>query len=427
MNPRELVSHIRSGLTALVLFEPLRFRRRTLFSPCCDFNKFLQALRSSETIQDIRCGSHQKLGITGDEWILLVKTLGRIRDIQHLEFFCAPGARDFHPFQAIAEAVNSAQSLRKLVVDHQCEVFPRDPLALIALANALREHTALETFAWFDFEPLQETVQSATLDPVLWTLSACPHLKEITIITKSASANALKSLLELHSAIDLRLVLNTTENWLAVVDAIRMGRCLLKTLHLGMLHSSLRSKATEAVQALAGAIQMDRNLEHLSLQIEDGFTDVAGVALAKALAINKTLLKITLDDNPVFSDRTLPKPAALGVAAYEALSAMLRVNTSLVLKLPPFETDGANEKLRESRDQLHIEQRWNYAGRGRLLVSTQTTREQWADTLHELNFYNVDDSCAFQVSCLYSLLRLHPAVFVLRVGDYFDSDEWNSR
>jgi hypothetical protein len=48
MNPRELVDHIRSGPTKLVLGKPLRFRRRTRSNPC-DFNEFLQALRSSET------------------------------------------------------------------------------------------------------------------------------------------------------------------------------------------------------------------------------------------------------------------------------------------------------------------------------------------------------------------------------------------
>jgi hypothetical protein len=142
---------------------------------------------------------------------------------------------------------------------------------VIALANALREHTGLRDFMCVDFEPLQETVQSATLDPLLWALAACSHLREITIITKSASAGALKSLLQLHSAIDLRLVLNTTESWLAVVDEVRLSRCLIRIFHLGMLHRS-SSKATEAVHALADAIQMDRNLEHLSLQMEDGFT-----------------------------------------------------------------------------------------------------------------------------------------------------------
>jgi hypothetical protein len=43
--------------------------------------------------------------------------------------------------------------------------------------------------------------------------------------------------------------------------------------------------------------------------------------------------------------------ATLGAQAYEAFSAMLRVNTSLVLKHPTFETAGADEKLRESHKQ----------------------------------------------------------------------------
>jgi hypothetical protein len=407
MNPRELVDHIRRGPAALELFEPLRFRRRTLFNPC-DFNTFLQALQFSETIRCVKSGTQLHIGLTGDEWVLLVKTLGRIRDIQHLEFFCAPGSRDFHPLHAVAEAVNNARSLRKLVVEQHSEVFPSDPSGLIALANALRDHTGLRDFMWVDFGPLEETVQSATLDPLLWALAACSHLREITIITKSASADALKSLLQLNSAIDLRLVINTTVSWLAVVDEFRLGRCLIKILHIGMLHSS-SSKATAGVQALADAIQMDRNLEHLSLQMEDGFTDEAGVALAEALTVNKSLRKITLDDNPVFSGRTLPSVAALGPPAYEALSAMLRVNTSLVLKLPPFKTDSANERLRESRDQMRIEQRLNTAGRGRLLASRQTTREQWADALHDLNIDD-DDSPAFRVSCLYSVLRSNPTV-----------------
>jgi hypothetical protein len=129
------------------------------------------------------------LRITGDEWVLLVKTLGRIKDIQHLELSCAPGgSRDFHPFRAVAEAVNNAQSLRKLVVEQQCEVFPKDPSGMIALANALREHTGLRDFMWVDFEPRQEMVQSTALDPVLWAVATCPHLREITIITRNASA-----------------------------------------------------------------------------------------------------------------------------------------------------------------------------------------------------------------------------------------------
>ena len=56
MNPRELVDHIRSGPADSVLKEPLRFHRRTRSNPC-DFNEFLQALQSSETIRTMDCMS----------------------------------------------------------------------------------------------------------------------------------------------------------------------------------------------------------------------------------------------------------------------------------------------------------------------------------------------------------------------------------
>jgi hypothetical protein len=189
MNSRELVDHIRSGAAKLVLDKPLRFFRRTRLprffrrtrSNSCAFNEFLQALQSSETIRDIHCKSQHQLGISEDEWVLLVKTLGSIRDIQNLRLYCAPGSRNFHPFQAVADAVNSAHSLRKLVVD----VFPREPSGLIALANALREHTSLREFTWFDLGSRREAApRDLSLDPVLRALLACPHLRQVFIKTE---------------------------------------------------------------------------------------------------------------------------------------------------------------------------------------------------------------------------------------------------
>jgi hypothetical protein len=88
MNARELVDHIRSGPAKLVLDEPLLYRRRARSNPC-DSNEFLQALQSSETIQSVNCESQLRLGILEDEWVLLAKTLGRIKDIQRLQFYCA--------------------------------------------------------------------------------------------------------------------------------------------------------------------------------------------------------------------------------------------------------------------------------------------------------------------------------------------------
>ena len=78
-----------------------------------------------------------------------------------------------------------------------------------------------------------------------------------------------------------------------VANEIRRGRCNVQTLTLIMLQGA-RSEATEAAKAVASAIQLDRNLEQIYLQMENGFTDEAGVALAEALTVNKTLRMIRL-------------------------------------------------------------------------------------------------------------------------------------
>jgi hypothetical protein len=403
MNPRELVDHIRSGPAKLVLDEPLRFRRRTRSNPC-DFNEFLQALRSSDTIRTVDCGSQLNLGISEHEWVLLLKTLGSIRDIQNLEFNCRPGSRDFHPFQAVVDAVNNAHTLSVLFIGLKGATFPRFPSGLTALANAFRKHTGLQNFTLLDQRSLPEGTQSTVFDPVLQALSACAHLQNVFLMTQFASADAIRNLLQLPTDIKLTLAL-TLDQWVVVADEIRLGRCLIKQLHLLLGHSS-SSKATEAVKLVASAIQEDRHLEYLRLGMEDGFTDEAGVALAEALTINTTLHVLGLDDDFFPSDPVHTK-ADLGAQAYEAFGAMLRVNTSIDLHLPAFDaTFGAIKPFH----QMHIEKRLNEVGRGRLLASIQTPREEWIIALQELNAPGDD---LFEVGCRYSLLRLNPSVCLL--------------
>jgi hypothetical protein len=109
------------------------------------------------------------------------------------------------------------------------------------------------------------------------------------------------------------------------------------------------------------------------------------------LTVNKSLRELHLGDVLLGRDHVDTK-ASLDAKAYEAISAMLRVNTSLVLK-------------------MRIEQRLNQVGRGNLLLSScQTTREECVWALHDLNTFNVNESPAYQVSCLYSLLRSDPSV-----------------
>jgi hypothetical protein len=348
MNPRELVSYIRSGPTELVLHEPLRFRRRTLFN-WCDFSDFLHALQSSKTIRTVWCRSQHKLGITEDEWVLLIKTLGSIKGIENLILHCVSGSHDFHPFQAVADAVNNAHSLYSLMVVVDWRTFPRDPSGLIALGNALRAHTPLQKFTWVDICSRTEATQITALDPVLRALSTCPHLWLVSIMTSYASADAKKNLLQLQSATLLSLVLDA-EECLAVTDEIRRGRCNVKKLTFVM---RTESDATETVKAVASAIQMDRNMESLHLQMWHGFTDEAGVALAETLTVNTTLRNITLAVRPASTGNPLPNADAYGAPVYEAFASMLCRNTSLNLVLPPFCSTGGDQ----SHAQMLIEQR----------------------------------------------------------------------
>jgi hypothetical protein len=64
--------------------------------------------------------------------------------------------------------------------------------------------------------------------------------------------------------------------------------------------------------------------------------------------------------------------------------------------------------------QMLIEQRLNEVGRGRLLASSQTPREECVDALQELNAPH--DTNFFKVSCLYGLLRLNPSICLLELN-----------
>jgi hypothetical protein len=409
MNPRELVNHIRSGPATVVLDKPLRFRRRTCFNGrCnpCELDKFLHALESSETIQDVFCSSHLNLEVSEDEWVLLVQTLGRIRHIQNLSLLCWAGSRDFRPLQAFAEALDSAHLLCKATVYLiEGQTFPGYSSGLTtALANALREHKHVQEFRWID---CSQTVEGTSLDPVLRKLPACQHLRKVDIMTKYASAGAMKSLLQLPKDIDLSLLQTNKDHWLAVADGIRQGQCNIKTLHLSLRNT--RPQATEAVKAIASAIRLDRNLEFLGLHMKNDITDEAGMALAEALTVNTTLREVSLS----IAANYLHMKTEFGAPIYDAFSAMLRVNTSLRFEVPPFNDVVGDEKLVDSRNQMRIEQSLNAVGRGRLLPSSQTPRGDWVDALNELNSSNVDESPELNVSCLYSLLRLNPSICLL--------------
>jgi hypothetical protein len=244
---------------------------------------------------------HTDLEITEDEWAILVKTIGRINGIEDLRLHCTPGSQNFYPLQAVADSVNNARFLHKLGIGlnlGNLESYPRDPSGQEALVNALGEHATLQTFEWIDS---CSRAEAALIDPVQQALPTRPNLRKGPIVSRGASADTMNNLLvQLQSATDLCLVLEQ-KNWLVVADEIRRGRCNVQRLTLALLPvTTSEGTGTEAVKAVASAIRVDQNLEHLKFKMgENGFTDEAGVALAEALTVNTTLRMITCDPRSI--------------------------------------------------------------------------------------------------------------------------------
>jgi hypothetical protein len=78
-----------------------------------------------------------------------------------------------------------------------------------------------------------------------------------------------------------------------MTNEIRRNRRNVRRLDLYVLQCA-ESNATEAVKAVASTIQMDCDLEDLFLQLENGFSNEAGVAMMEALTVNIILRKIII-------------------------------------------------------------------------------------------------------------------------------------
>jgi hypothetical protein len=426
MNSCDLVDYVRSGPVELKLFSELPFGRRNhVLLDQVEFSNFLRALKSSETIRAATCVGFRSLSITQEQWVRLVNTLGSIQDIQQLQLVCQQGSRDFFPVSAVASAVKNAQSLRqlKVVVPQDPQDQDLDPSGLVLLANTLRQHAALEVFVWTEqFSRREQSPDKTTFDPVLRALPDCPHLREVFIMTKCASADAIRNLLRSSTLTNLHLI-QEPEDWFVVADEIRHGHCHIKNLMLSTVASS-SSEATDVTLAMANAIALQRHgsLESLTLQIGNGFTVKAAVALAHALTVNQTLRKVNLTDKvrPYFDN--VGTKDYLCAQAYEAFSKMLQVNTRVSLYVPAPNCRAAasacckveTKLAREHYRQLCIEQRLNTVGRGSLLASSPTTREAWVNALHDLNIRDNDEHPSFHLGSLYTLLQLNPAICELR-------------
>jgi hypothetical protein len=426
MKPYELFDKIRlNNPSELELKHTLRFRRRSRSNPC-SFDDLLQALQSNESIHTVRCQGDISLGITQEEWFLFVETLGRIRGLRQLSFL-GQNVPNVPPAQAVANAVGGARLLRTLQIGEGVIIFGSRAGFVDLCHNIGSCCLELEEVDWqgkfrSTWDNRENPAANNCLDPLFRALALCPRLKRIRVWTDAVNYVTPQAVRELlvRSPDDSPcnvlecLDLKTTE-WEAIAEQLGKDSCrIIKTLKL----STLRCPGSSAV-ALARAVGQNHHLESLTLQLGTGFTDAIGVALAQALQVNTTLQELVLIEQ---WDNGFRGTDLMDIAAYQALRKMLRVNTSVVLKLPVrikvYEWGGTPpDSVRPYYDRMRIEMRLNAAGRGGLMLAdSQVSRAAWVNTLHELLTLDDDvhrDIDDLRVDCVYTLLKLNPSLCLI--------------
>jgi hypothetical protein len=416
MKPYELFDLIRlTNPNELELKHTLRFRRRSRSNPC-SFDDLIQALRSNESIRTVRCQGNVSLGITQEEWFLFVQTLGTIPALRQLSFL-GQDVPNVPPVQAVADAVGSARLLRAFQIGEGVILFG-SKTGFEALCHNIGSCCSdLEQVEWqgkfrSTWEIREHRDTNNCLDPLFRALALCPRLRSVQIWTDAVNyvtPGAVRELLVRAPAVLTYLDLKATDCWEVVAEIIGQESCMIQTLKLSTLRCPGGGSA--GAVSLARAVGLNRHIQSLTLRVGTGFTDVLGVALAQALQVNTTLRELILVDQWDYGFRTTDH---MNIAAYQALRNMLRVNTSVVLKVPALDcrwSPDLADIVRPYYDRMLIEMRLNAAGRGGLmLVGSQASRAAWVNTLHELNAQEKNDDDDLQVDCLFTLLKLNPSI-----------------
>jgi hypothetical protein len=467
MQPQTLLDTIRGAPKELKLFETIRFRRRTR-SSTCDFQTILQALTACDSLTVLICSRHFMSGITSDEWFRFLQCTGSIPNLRELYFVCHSRV----PVLAIAHIVGTSKSLRKLFFGHDNTLTGnvtelRDLVtgqgavttgtvtatatATVAgsgtctstsastsdstdsgnndndIDNDIKSnncgcyfrHSALEELIWLgganddddndndgDNDRSNQQEPLVPFDALLRALIPCPKLRTAKIGTERIPEDSLRALLA-SSAFQSLHMLATMDEWMVVSHCLQAQTACLTEL---VLSSHFTKADTDtAISSLAKALGRDPHLLRLRLEMCNGYTDTAGVALAEAMQMNTALQHVDLDENGGCGEASGDTRNSMGVTAYKALTAMAVVRSDLRLGVPVVD-EHASVTDKEQHAKLRIELRLNAVGRRQLLVTSPTTREAWVNALLQLNADRCPEDRDIKVDCLFTFLLLNPTV-----------------
>ena len=298
------------------------------------------------------------------------------------------------------------------------------------LTQAIQRHPSLTTFHWMAtlrFRATPLLPHNHRFDPVVEALATCPRLDNVRLTHfvnefLDVSEEAVQALHHIQ-----RLHIQTT-HWHAVAACLRLPECRIANLTIQQ-----RSASIFDCRAMANALKANFTLQNVIILSQTGFTDEAGVLLARTLRHNMGLKSMQLGVRSLGTDtsrgngeqeeepRITPPVAGqqhFSVEAYKEFYEMLKLNGFCRLdleQLSALQPPPSLPLVKTVCAQIRIQSRLNHVGLARLLHS-EAAKPAWIHALTQLNRSLVEveeqdgEDHHLQLACLYTVLRSNPLV-----------------
>jgi hypothetical protein len=376
MDSQELVKRIRENPEMLELKDVIRFEDMS------EFNEFIQALADNTSITLLKCHGNLSFGVSQEQWSQTIAAFGSLRCLRRLEFLKHQVPNVFS-LNALSLALKNAHALRELIVDDGVVVYGGRG-DVDSFDESLRT-SRLIVFKWLARLRLRPDAQGPpSLDPILLALSQSSQLEmaHFTIDSRTrnpVSPDSWRALARSRSIRTLSLQGDQAQEWSVLADVLIEPTCTLEKLSLKCYQAD-----PEDCLALLQSMELNTSLLSLSLQVNRGFTDEVGFALAQVLHSNRVLNHVEL-----LSGWTVnaTQQSHLSGPAYQALIDVLQVNHSVVIHV------SSPSNLPEDVDALarefHMQSFMNQAGRWRLYKDV-SQKSEWIDAFATLNELTMD-------------------------------------
>jgi hypothetical protein len=371
MDSFQLIKLIRTAPKELELKDVIRFDQIQ------DFTDFLDALRENDSIEVLKCHGNLSFGISQEQWSQTIAAFGSLRRLRRLEFLKhqVPNVFSLH---ALSLALKHARALRELIVDDGVVVYGGRG-DVDSFDDSLR-HSQLVVFKWLARLRLRPDAQGPpSLDPILLALSQSAQLTmaHFTIDSRTrnpVSLDSWRALARSQSIRELSLQGDQAHEWGILAEVLHEPTCTLETLALKCYQAD-----PEDCLALLQSLHANTCLRSLSLQVNRGFTDEIGVALADVLRENRSLTSVELLSGWTVNAM---QQSHLSGAAYQSLIDVLQVNHHVAIHVsaPSHLPADVDLLAREFQMQSYM----NQAGRG-TLYQNLSNRAQWIEAFAKLN------------------------------------------